>query len=141
MMKKNNNVLTLTESQLRDTIREKVEMELLRQQRLQEGKFGNAVKSGLKTAGIAAALVPAAYGLGVAHDEYHKNDSNPMQDEINQQVADFERGNKYAEELDSIRKAEKDNDTISWEKANSMREGRLNRIVSESIKKYLRKLS
>ena len=134
-MKKRNNVIRLTESELRSVIRESVEAEI-KNYYLQEGKFGNAVKSGLKTAGIAAAMVPAAVGLGIAHDEYHKNDRDPMQDEINQQVADFERGNKYGEELDSIRKAERGN-AISWDEANEMRESRINRIVAESIKKYL----
>lgn len=119
-------IIRLTESDLHKIVEETV-------RRTVEEGWG---KDALKTAGLGAAL-----GLGTAATI---GTDNPISRGLDRQFADQEEvGRAFPEDRAEFGKAlsprgNAEDNTISWEKANQF-EGKINKAITESINKYLKK--
>lgn len=102
-----------------------------------------AVDEGLKDWGRTAAL---GAGLGAAAAGAVGTD-NPISRGLDRQFADQEEvGRAFPEDREEFGdelapQSSLPSDTISWEKANGIGEGRINRAITESIRRFINELS
>ena len=114
-------IVRLTESELKNIVEASV------RRAIKEGAVDESWKGTLAGGALGAAALTAGVGAGAFDDQMDDIDRNSR--------AFPEDRVEYGERLKP--QSELPADTISWEKANQF-EGRINRAIAESIRKYLK---